>query len=287
MERMLLLTPNSSDFMKKLTSYSKIVVKQFPDGESYIRIPAEFKGKDVTLLHRCYPEQDKSLIQLFLILQTLRGGGASRIRAIIPYLPYARQDKLFLKGEALSSKAICELIKKSGCDELVTFDCHFLKKEGQFSYGGLRIKNISLSHAIISYFKRKLRSPKIISPDEGAAYFLAREADIGVMKKRREKYSGGKSIYRKPKLEVSFDVRGRDVVIVDDIIGTGSTMLKAVQACRRLGANSISCGATHGLFLYNSLKRLKRVGAQEVIASDSIRSPASKISILDSLGGVG
>jgi ribose-phosphate pyrophosphokinase len=285
MERIVLLSPNSHDVMKKIPS-RQLILKQFPDGENYVRVPLEFKRKDVVLIHRCYPEQDKSLMQLFLILKTLREGGASRITAVVPYLPYARQDKLFLGGEALSSKIVCELIRKSGCDELVTFDCHFLKKEGEFTYGGLGIRNISLSHALLSYFKGKLRSPKIISPDEGASYFLAKEKDKAVMKKTRGAYSRGETVYRKPKLEVSFDLRGRDVVIVDDIIGTGGTMLKAVEACKKLGAKSISCGTSHGLFLSNSLKRLKRAGAKEIIASDSIKSPASKISIVDSLRGV-
>jgi ribose-phosphate pyrophosphokinase len=285
MERIVLLSPNSHDFMKKLPS-CQLIAKQFPDGEDYIRIPVEFRGKEVILIHRCYPEQDNSLIQLFLALKTLKDGGASRISAVIPYLPYARQDKLFLKGEALSSKIVCGLIKDSGCDELVTFDCHFLKKEGIFNYDGLRIRNISLSHAILSYFKKKLRSPKIISPDEGASYFLANEKDSDVMKKTRGAYSKGKTMYRTPKIEVDFNVEGRDVVIVDDMISTGSTMLKAVEACRRLGAKSISCGASHGLFLKDSLKRLKRAGAKEVIVSNSIKSPASKIDILGSLRGV-
>jgi ribose-phosphate pyrophosphokinase len=189
MESIVLLSPNSHDFMKKLPSCRQLVVKQFPDGEDYVRIPVDFKGKDVVILHRCYPEQDKSLIQLFLMLKTLKDGGAARITAVVPYLPYARQNKLFLKGEALSSKIICGLMKESGCDELVTFDCHFLKKEGEFTYGGLRIRNISLSHALLSYFKGKLRSPKIISPDEGAYYFLTKEKDTAVMKKTRGAYS--------------------------------------------------------------------------------------------------
>jgi ribose-phosphate pyrophosphokinase len=286
MECIVLLSPNFHDFMKKLPS-RQLIAKQFPDGEDYIRIPADFKGRNVLFMHRCYPEQDKSLIQLFLVLKTLKEGGASTIKAIIPYMPYARQDKLFLQGEAMSSKIICELIKKSGCDELITFDCHFLKKEGRFTYGGLNIRNISLSRAIISYFKGKLHSPKIISPDEGASYFLAREKDKGVMKKTRGAYSKGGTVYREPEeLEANFDARGRDVVIVDDIIGTGSTMLKAVEACRKLGAKSISCGTSHGLFLNDSLKRLKRAGAKEVIASNSIKSSASKLDISDSLRSV-
>ncbi len=285
MERIVLLSPNSHDLMKNHPPH-QLIAKQFPDGEDYIRIPVEFKGKEVILIHRCYPDQDRSLIQLFLTLKTLKEGGASRIRAVVPYLPYARQDKLFLKGEALSSKIICELMKESGCDELITFDCHFLKKEGEFTYGGLRIRNISLSHTILSYFKKKLRSPKIISPDEGASYFLANEKDSNVMKKTRGAYSKGKTMYRKPKIEANFNVEGRDVVIVDDIIGTGSTMLKAIEACKKLGAKSISCGASHGLFLSNSLKRLKRAGAKEVIVSNSINSPASKINIVDSLRDV-
>lgn len=280
--KQILLTPNSYDFAKKLPSPRKIIIKQFPDGESYIRIPP-VEGKEAILFHRCYPQQDTSLIQLFLILQTLKEKNASRIRAVVPYLPYARQDKIFLEGEALSSRAVCRLIQKSGCDELITFDCHFLKKPGVFKYAGLRIRNLSLSQKLLSYFKSKLPSPKIISPDEGASYFLARERDAGVMKKTRGSYTEGKTIYRKPQIEFALDLRGRDVVIVDDMISTGSTMLKAVEICRKLGAGSIYCGASHGLFLNDSLKKLKRAGAREIVVSNSIKTPASKIDITELL----
>ncbi|MEM3555566.1 MAG: ribose-phosphate diphosphokinase [Candidatus Micrarchaeia archaeon] len=281
--KQILLTPNSYDFAKKLPSPQKIIIKQFPDGENYVRIPEEVDGKQILLFHRCYPEQDKSLIQLLLILKTLKTMGASRVQAVIPYLPYARQDKLFMKGEALSSEIVCSLIKASGCDELITFDCHFLKKQGVFNYGGLRINNLSLSKQILSYFKNKLHSPKIISPDEGASYLVAKEKDAGVMKKRRGAYSGGSTIYRKPEVEFTLNVRGRDVVIVDDMISTGSTMLKAVEACKKLGAKSIRCGASHGLFLSDSLRKLKEAGAKEIIVSNSIPTSVSKIDITESI----
>jgi ribose-phosphate pyrophosphokinase len=122
MEDLVLISPNSLSYSKKIKSCTRIIIKEFPDGESYIRLPGEFRGKRITFIHRCYPDQDKSLIQLLLILQTLKNNGAAFLRVIIPYLPYSRKNKLYLSGEVLSSKIICRLLHTSGCDELVTIE---------------------------------------------------------------------------------------------------------------------------------------------------------------------
>ena len=287
MDKLLLLSANSLDFKEKFPRAVALEMKHFPDGENYIRIPINVSGKEIYFIHRCYPEQDESLIQLFLTLDSLKRQRAGKINAIVPYFPYARQDKILLQGEALSSQTISKLTKDAGCDELITFDCHFIKKEGEFEFDGFKIRNISLSNELIKYFSTKTKNPLIISPDEGAKYLVEKEKGSQVVKKIRGEYTDKSGeLYRNVEsMKVDFEISGRDVIIVDDMISTGTTMLKAVKACKEGNAKKIYCGAVHGLFLANSLENLKKSGAEEVIASDTIKSPVSKISIINKLQG--
>ncbi|MEM4389723.1 MAG: ribose-phosphate diphosphokinase [Candidatus Micrarchaeia archaeon] len=275
MAELLLAFPNAQDLLPRA---QPIDFKLFPDGESYVRIPTDVAGKDVLLAERCWPEQDACLIRLFLAVCQLRAMGARRIRCLVPYLPYARQDKRFLEGEAVSAQTICRLLRLMGCDELITFDCHFLKKEGTFTFAGLRIHNISLARPLLALLKPKASRPLIVSPDVGAAYMVEGEKEKGVMKKVRGGYGRGRRAYRRiARMEARIDVRGRDVILIDDMISTGSTMVKAVRALRRAGARRVLCAASHGLFLSGSLRRLRVAGAADVVVSDSIPSPASRL----------
>ncbi len=282
-EQLVLISPNSLVYKNKIKSHGQIIIKEFSDGESYIRMPGEFSGKSITLIHRCYPDQDKSLIQLLLILQTLKNHGAAFLRVIIPYLPYSRKNKIYLRGEVLSSNIICRLLRTSGCDELITIDCHFLKNEGKFRVEGLNLINLSVAPALIRYLKNTVKAAKVIAPDEGAAIYIQNEPNKGVMKKTRGPYTRSRVVHREPELTFDFSVAGVDVIIIDDIIGTGSTMLKAVRACKKKGAKSIACGAAHGLFLDKAIDELRAEGVNRIVSSDSVDSPFSKISIFESL----
>lgn len=263
---MQLTSPNFSDY-----GTPNIEMKQFPDGDDYVRIldaPA-CKGNEVTLFHRLYPEQDRSLVQLFLILSVLRKLDA-KVTLVSPYLPYARQDKLFLDGEALSSEVICAMIKDAGVKKLVTLDCHFLKKQGAFKYGGLDIENISMARYLVGHAEKKFNCKfLVISPDVGASY-MSKEFGGRHMKKVRGEYNKGKEAYRKiEKIESDIDFKGKDVLIMDDMVSTGGTMIKAVENVKKGGAKRVVCATTHGFFLKDSLARLGAV-ADYVFASDSI-----------------
>ncbi|MEM3030241.1 MAG: ribose-phosphate diphosphokinase [Candidatus Micrarchaeia archaeon] len=275
MAELFLAFSNAKDLLPRAKS---IDFKLFPDGESYVRIPVKVSGRDVLLAERCWPEQDAALIRLLLALSQLKAMGARRIRCLVPYLPYARQDKRFLEGEALSAQTICRLLRLAGCSELVTFDCHFLKKEGTFAFAGLRIRNISLAKPLLALLRRKAGRPVVISPDVGASYMVEEEKEKSVMEKVRGGYTKGRLAYRRiARMEAKSDVRGRDVILIDDMVSTGSTMVKAVRALRKAGAGRVLCAASHGLFLGGSLRRLRAAGAAEVVVSDSIPGPAARL----------
>lgn len=275
----LLVSQNSSYLFP-----ANIELKNFPDKESHILIRdlEACRGQEVQVLHRCYPKQDSSLLQLFLIGRTL-SKVASRVEAVVPYLPYARQDKIWKNGEPLSAEAVCELIAASGYSSLATFDCHFLKKPGEAKYGGLRIRNFSLSDELVSYFRENKPEALFISPDQGATYIVSDAGGASMVKKRGE-YSGYKkqAVRHVESLEISgeIEVKGRDVVMLDDIIAGGGTMIKAGRAILAAGAKSISCGCTHGLFLGDAYTKLQSAGFEEIVSSNTIATEASKIDIL-------
>ncbi len=262
--------------------YAKVVIKQFPDGDSYVRLPREVKGEDVLIYSRCYPNQNSRLMELLLMISACRDLGASSVRAFIPYLPYARQDKRILAGESISSETICSLLNSSGLDELITFDCHFLKRSGQFKYAGLDIQNLTAAPILLKLAKTGLRSTLVITPDQGAADLAKDEKGSQTMKKVRGEYDKGNTAYRKvDSLSADFYVEGRDVILIDDIVAGGSTMLKAVKLCKKGKARKIICATTHGQFLNHADKKIKRAGASKLVTTDSIKSIYSKVNSLD------
>ncbi len=252
-------------------------MKSFPDGESYIRIPENCKGKEVLLIHRCYPSPNDNLVKLFLMLDAIRSQSPSSLRAFVPYLPYARMDKSVKEGEAVSAETICRMLKSLGCAELITLDCHFIKKgAGIHEWAGLRIRNISAADALLAQLRKKAPGALVISPDQGASY-MAKGGKS--MKKVRGEYGemGGATYRHVAKFEADFDVKGKDVIIIDDMVSTGSTMIKAVKVLKDGGAKRVFCAATHGLFLNNALEKLVEAGAEETICANSIVSPAARI----------
>ena len=264
---------------------SNIELRNFPDKESHIFMHRleESRGKNVQILHRCYPKQDSSLLQLFIMGKTV-GAIANRTEAIIPYLPYARQDKIWKHGEALSAEIVLQMLSAAGFTSVATFDCHFLKKAGVFRHNGLQLRNFSLSEELVSYFKARKPDALFISPDQGAAY-MVNDAEGKSMVKKRGDYKNHKkqAVRHVESLEADFEVKGRDVVILDDMIAGGGTMIRATKAVLARGAASVCCGCTHGLFLGDAYTKLQLAGAEEIVASNSIASEASKIDILDVL----
>lgn len=274
----LLVSQNASHFF-----LSTIELKSFPDKESHILIHdiESCRGQDVQILHRCYPKQDSSLLQLFLICKTV-SKIANRVEAVVPYLPYARQDKLWKAGEALSAEVVCGLLASAGATSLATFDCHFVKREGETSYGGLRIRNFSMAQELVRYFREKKPDALLISPDQGAKYIVSQAGGMSMAKVRGE-YTGSKKQAARPvaSLSADFDVKGREVVILDDMIAGGGTMIRATRAMLDAGAKSVCCGCTHGLFLGNAYTKIQEAGAEEIVATNTIATEASKIDILE------
>ncbi len=280
--RVRLVSPTFSDIFEP-----NIEIGQFPDGDSHVRIPnlAECAGQEVIVFHRLYPKQNTGLVTLLLILDSLKEVGAKSVFVVAPYLPYSRQDKKKLNGEVASAFVVCNLLAKAGCDKLITFDCHFLNQPGPAKFGQLNIENISMGKDLAAYAKLEAfagEACEVISPDAGANYLAAEHGGKSYSKARKE-YEGDKIHYREVgQMDGDFDVAGKNVLLLDDMISTGSTMIKALEKLTEAGAKKICCAATHGLFLYNCVDKIKKF-TDCVYSTDSIENDFGKVSIKQKL----
>jgi ribose-phosphate pyrophosphokinase len=276
MEKYLLVSPNCFDLAEP-----NVEIKKFHDCENYIYIPGieKLKEKHVVILHRCYPDQDTRIMQFLQILSAVRPF-ASKITAIIPYLPYSRQDEISRIGETDSATMIVKLLSSAGLDELITFNCHFIESgDIKKNVAGLNIENRSIVPDLLDYVKPRVSNPVIIAPDQGAAHFVEKLGGIS-MEKTLGEYIHGPLAFRQITSEkLDADIASRDVILIDDMIISGETMVKAVQVCKKGGARRIICASVHGLLVGCAFDRIRAAGAKEVVVSDSVPSPAGVVSI--------
>ena len=252
----------------------------FPDGESYVRVSEKPEGVAIVVHSLFYP-QEKRLLELLLTLEALKGLGSDTVIAVVPYVAYARQDKRFLEGEPVSIKVVLKGIEAAGADALITVDLH--KPQSLDEWLEIPHLNVIPYREIAEYFRERLRNPVILAPDKGAlerakkvAEFLGAEFDYVV--KERDRVTG--EVRAKPR---QINVHGKDVVIVDDIISTGGTMALAAKQSLDLGASKVYAACTHAVMVKGALDKLLYSGISEVVATDTVPSPVSKISVAGSI----
>lgn len=269
--------------MKKLP----IMFSSFPDGDTHCVVEnvPECKNKSVLLFHRLYPDQNTRIIQLLLAIDVLREHGAKTISVFVPYLPYCRQDKRHIPGESISSDALCRMISTSGCKNLYTLDCHFMKEKLTEKRGGLTLHNVSLGNELIAAYTEQTGHDKfdIVGPDKGSSYLTADHGGKHMLKTRGNYKELGKEVsYRQIESLVGdhIDHTHDHVLIIDDMISTGSTIIKATQQLRAKGISSVACATTHGFFLKGSYSLLDEL-CDGLIYSDSIEQPNAAIKSLD------
>ena len=251
--------------------------KNFPDGESYVRIAGSVKGEEVALVQTTYPQPDKRLVELLLLIDAIKDLGASRLKVIVPYMAYARQDTRFREGEAVSISTLFKLIESAGCDEFYTVDLH---KEFTLSAFKIKARNLYASDVISEYLKGLgLERPYILSPDKGALNIASRigkalGVEFGNFEKTRDRITGAITVTGE-----KVDAKSRDVVIVDDMISTGGTIANACKIVREGGARRVISVCSHPLLVSGAYERMKSAGLDEVLGTDTVDSEVSKISV--------
>ncbi len=258
--------------------------KVFPDGENYLRFTGEVEGEEVIVVQTMGPPQNTSLIQLLFMLRTLKELGAKKTIAIVPYFAYARQDERYRPGEVVSAKIVIDLLEKVGADKFITFDIHNLKLLKYFKIEAINLTAMPLIGEFFSKFK--LRKPFVLAPDQEnpkRAEIVAKilGCDYSWLDKFRDRVTGE----IESKIHEDFDVSDKDVIIVDDIISTGKTIVNAIEILKRKGAKDIYVGCTHPVLAPGALERITKAGAKVIVATDSISSNISKISLAPLIAG--
>lgn len=248
--------------------------RKFPDGERYIRIGGNLEPDAVVIQSTGYP-QDQNLLELFLILKTLKNLDVENIKVVIPYFGYGRQEKRFKSGEAISAQVMAELLETCGASEIFSINLH---EDGLRNLFSVPAHNISAMPLIAEYIEENLDDPVIIAPDKGALGFAQEIASIlGCDSDHLEKTRiSPDKVETKTK---NLDVQGREAVIIDDIISTGGTIINASKMLRQHGASKIVVSCVHPVLVEDALLRIFATGADEVIATDTLQSDVSTISV--------
>ena len=269
-----------AEAVSALTGFGNVPVafKVFPDGESYVRLEGNVQGENVAIVQTtCPPAQDGRLFQLAFMADAAKRGGAVKVTAVVPYLAYARQDKMFLAGEGISVETVARMLKAAGIDELLTVNIHSEEALGQFPFPA---KTVSAIPLLAQYFvQRGFKGAFALSPDKGAMY-IARQAqavlggDAGHLDKQRDRYTG-----QTKQTGEGLNVKGQTVIIFDDIISTGGTIVGAAKILREQGAKHVFCACVHGLLIGDAEKRILDAGVEEIVGTDSVPGSVSKVSL--------
>ena len=252
-------------------------LKTFPDGEYCLRFEGDLKDEEVIVVQTTGPPQDTNIMQLLLMLDTAKDLGAKKVTAVVPYLAFARQDKRFLQGEVVSAETLVKLIEACGTDRFITVNIHAENTLKRFS---VPTENLSAITLLAEHFKsRGLDGAFSLSPDKGAIK-LAEEADkvlgggCGWLRKERDRYTGEIQVEEK-----SLNVKGRDVIVFDDIISTGGTIARAVKMLKTQGARRVYAACVHPLLIGEAKKKITESGAEEIVGTDSIPSSVRTVSL--------
>lgn len=267
---------SSRDLAKDLASilgcqYIQAASTKFPDGENYTRIDCESLNDDVVIVQNTYP--DSNMIEMFLLQDAVRRMGAKTITLVIPYFGYARQDRVFKPGEPESAKVMCRHLDMD-CDRVITIDIH---KEAVLDYFSCPHVDLKAAAVIADYFKDK-GIDMVLSPDIGAAGRAKDVGDrMGLPHDHLEKTRlSGVDVKIAP---AKMDCKGKKILIVDDMISTGGTIIAAASALREAGATSVSVACTHGVFVNNAIERLTGSALDAVLCCNTLENEVSHISV--------
>jgi len=258
--------------------FIKPELRIFADGESKIKLES-VENNQCIIIQSLYPPIDRHIIQLLMMIQKCRRDKALKTIVVIPYMAYARQDKAFLEGEVISISILAEIIECFGVSRVITVDIH---SQSSLSYFGNIIKNISAIPVLAEYALQNvfLNNVLIISPDFGGLKRAQKfgeiiQREVTFLKKTRDRLTGMVSIED----VLDFKVKDKDVILVDDMISTGNSIIKACEVLRKNGAERIFVICSHALLLDKALDKIIQAGATEIISTNSIPNSCSKVDL--------
>lgn len=242
-------------------------VGRFPDGEIDVKILDDVRGSDVYVIQSTCPPVNDNLMEVLLLLDCLRRSSAERITAVLPYFGYARQDRKAEGRVPITAKLVADLVTQAGADRVLSMDLHAHQIQGFFS---VPMDHLYAAPVMIDYFKKiDIPSLTVVSPDVGGikmarAYAKRLSAGLAICDKRRNGPTDTDIVH------VIGEVEGRNVLLVDDMISTGTSIVTAADACRKNGALDVYICATHPVLAGQAIEKLGKALVKEIVVTDSI-----------------
>ena len=254
-------------------------IGRFSDGEIQVKIIDGVRGADCFIIQSTCAPVNENIMELLVIADALKRASARRITAVIPYYGYARQDRKAEPRVPITSKLIANLITVAGIDRVLTMDLHARQIQGFFD---IPVDHLYARQVLLGYFQNlKLHNPIVVSPDAGGverarAFAKLLNADLAIVDKRRPRPNESAI------MNIIGDVKGRNAIILDDMIDTAGTLTKVADAIKRAGALKVYAAASHGVLSGEAIEKIKISSLEEVAITDSIvhKKDLPKIKIL-------
>ncbi|MCP4652737.1 MAG: ribose-phosphate pyrophosphokinase [Candidatus Omnitrophica bacterium] len=265
------LTKKICDSLK--VKQAKAQVGRFSDGEVRVKIEENVRGKDVFVVQPTCSPVNENLMELLIMLDALRRASAYRITAVIPYFGYARQDRKDQPRVPITAKLVANLLTGAGANRVLTMDLHAGQVQGFFD---IPLDNLYAIEVFLSYFKKKeFNDLVIVSPDVGGikmarAYAKKFGASLAIVDKRRNSPEATEVMH------ILGEVKDKNVIMVDDIVATGSSLVEAAKALNKAGAKKIHAAITHGILSANAVEKITNSAIDSLVITDSIPLPTSK-----------
>jgi len=274
--------PASAELGRRISELLKakivtIEFKRFPDGESRIQFEDNIEDEDVLIVQTTGPPQNENLVHLLLMADNAKDMGAKSIVAAVPYFAYARQDKRFRPGEVFSVRTIVKLLQACGVNKIVTVNSHNPAVLGQL---GLPIEDLSAIGLLAQHFKEQgLRNVFSLSLGKKGLSTAAEansvlKGEYAHIATERNHLTGSVTIENRP-----LPVKNRDVVIFDDVISSGKSMIKAIEWVKEQGARTIYVACVHILLTDDAKEDVLKSGAKSIVGTDTISSSVGVVSV--------
>lgn len=272
----------SQDLAKKLAKKLKAAfitarLRTFPDGEKKITLSARPKKSRIIVVQSTHPPVDSNLFQCLSLISKARQF-SSDVVAVVPYLGYARQDREFLPGEIVSTQVISKLFRAAGASKIIVVDVHSIIGLKCFK---ISAKNVSAVSELVKFFKKlRLRNPIVVSPDLGGkkrAKEFARllNSHYITLKKKRDRKTGKVKI-----ISTNLNpVVDRDIILVDDMISSGGSIIKATEFLKKQGCKRVFVSCTHALLVGDAEKKIRKAGVTRIVSTNTISGTTSKVDV--------
>ena len=244
------------------------LVGRFSEGEIRVKINENVRGKDVFIIQPTCPPSNDNLMELLIMIDALRRASANRITAVIPYFGYARQDRKDQPRVPITAKLVANLLTVAGANRILTMDLHAGQIQGFFD---IPVDHLFSVGVFVDYFsKMNIKDLVAVSPDVGSikmarAYAKRVSAGLAIIDKRRVSPEKAEAMH------IMGEVEGKNVIIIDDMIATGSSLIEAVEALKKAKAKTIYAAITHGILSGPAIERIEQCkGLEKLLISDSV-----------------